>query len=212
MNTNDVRQSEGQNPIDQPWAEEYWMPINMTLSTTPVDPTFQDGAGNGAVPAGGTKKPKDYYSLAYGRLFEAAFKRVMGRNNRDLQYFRGSFGPVLYAIHDMVKSEASIEMRMENAFEAKESEAFVGSYISTMYRRCLDWKADAPETAAYELDRAVRSIRVSVYRDVATAKAQESTELSLIEDDPEPPAKKKLDIIKPIQSLKAPETELPPLA
>lgn len=50
LNTNDVRALEGLNPIDEPWAEEYWSPINMTKATTMVDPTHQDGAGNGEVP------------------------------------------------------------------------------------------------------------------------------------------------------------------
>jgi HK97 family phage portal protein len=50
LNANDVRANEGLNPINEPWAEEYWMPVNETLATTPVDPTHQDGAGNGIVP------------------------------------------------------------------------------------------------------------------------------------------------------------------
>lgn len=50
LNTNDIRSNEKLNPIDAPWAEEYWMPVNETLVTTPIDPTHQDGAGNGAVP------------------------------------------------------------------------------------------------------------------------------------------------------------------
>lgn len=50
LSTNDIRASENLNPINEPWADEYWMPINETLATTPVDPTHQDGAGNGIVP------------------------------------------------------------------------------------------------------------------------------------------------------------------
>lgn len=38
MNTNDIREHEGLNPIEQDWAEQYIMPVNMTLVTTPVDP------------------------------------------------------------------------------------------------------------------------------------------------------------------------------
>lgn len=49
LNTNDVRALEGLNPIDEPFAEEYWIPVNMTLATTPIDPNHQDGAGNGEV-------------------------------------------------------------------------------------------------------------------------------------------------------------------
>jgi len=59
LNANDVRAFEKLNPIDEPSAEKYWMPINMTLVDTPIDPTHQDGAGNGEPPAGAnsTKVP-----------------------------------------------------------------------------------------------------------------------------------------------------------
>jgi hypothetical protein len=39
--TNDLRAMEKLNPIEADWAEQYWMPINMTLVTTPIDPTHQ---------------------------------------------------------------------------------------------------------------------------------------------------------------------------
>ena len=47
LNTNDIRAFEKLNPINEPWAEQYWIPVNMTLVTTPINPNNQDGAGNG---------------------------------------------------------------------------------------------------------------------------------------------------------------------
>jgi HK97 family phage portal protein len=47
LNANDVLALEGMNPIDAAWAEQYWMPVNMTLSTTPINPNNQDGMGQG---------------------------------------------------------------------------------------------------------------------------------------------------------------------
>lgn len=47
---NDIRGFEKLNPIEQPWAEEFRMPVNMTMVTTPINPNHQDGAGNGVVP------------------------------------------------------------------------------------------------------------------------------------------------------------------
>jgi HK97 family phage portal protein len=55
LSTNDVRALEGLNPIDEPWADEYWIPVNMTLVTTPIDPTHQDGAGLGEAPKQGAE-------------------------------------------------------------------------------------------------------------------------------------------------------------
>jgi HK97 family phage portal protein len=59
FSTNDCLAKEGENPINEPWADQYWMPINMTLTTTPVDPTHQDGAGNGIVPDDGSEPPDE---------------------------------------------------------------------------------------------------------------------------------------------------------
>lgn len=56
LNPNDVRGFEKLNPIDELWAEEYHLPVNMTLPTTPVDPTHQDGAGNGTPPPEGAEE------------------------------------------------------------------------------------------------------------------------------------------------------------
>jgi HK97 family phage portal protein len=50
LSANDVRAFEKINPIEEDWAEGYWMPINMTRVETPIDPTHQDGAGNGSQP------------------------------------------------------------------------------------------------------------------------------------------------------------------
>ena len=55
LSTNDVRALEKLNPIDEPWADEYWIPVNMTLATTPVDPTQQLAAGAGEVPKKGAE-------------------------------------------------------------------------------------------------------------------------------------------------------------
>jgi HK97 family phage portal protein len=83
LNANDVRATEKQNPILEDWAEEYWMPVNMTLTTTPVDPSHQDGAGNGEVPTGGggggspAKRAANGPGLAYGRMFRDAVGRAL---------------------------------------------------------------------------------------------------------------------------------------
>lgn len=53
MNTNDCREKLGLNPIDEPWADEYWMPANMTpasqepeeepgVPTQPAQPVQQE--------------------------------------------------------------------------------------------------------------------------------------------------------------------------
>jgi HK97 family phage portal protein len=56
---NDVRAFEKLNPIEEDWAEENWMPVNMTLTTTPVNPAHQDGKGAGAVPIEDVKETEN---------------------------------------------------------------------------------------------------------------------------------------------------------
>ena len=89
LNTNDVRALEGLNPIDEPWAEEYWIPVNMTLVTTPLDPNFQDGDGDGAAPGAdpnAAKKRSEFArflrSLASQPTLRASIiDLIEGRNN-----------------------------------------------------------------------------------------------------------------------------------
>jgi HK97 family phage portal protein len=50
LNTNDIRAFEGMNPVEEDWAEAYWMPVNTTLTTTPIDPKKH------ALPAPDTKQ------------------------------------------------------------------------------------------------------------------------------------------------------------
>ena len=163
FSTNDIHSKEKMNPVDEDWADEYWMPINMTLVTTPVDPTHQDGAGEGVVPAGAHptpkkkktpaktggsgsgsgkttgKPPKNKRDLplifAYKRMFCDAFNRIFVSKTRDLRTFEGCFGPVLYTIRDLIETEATMEMqcRLE---DNSESTTFVAEYIRSLHVRC----------------------------------------------------------------------------
>jgi HK97 family phage portal protein len=56
LSTNDIRASENLNPIEEPWADEYWMPINMTLPTTPYNPEYPMGEANAGQPGGSIDK------------------------------------------------------------------------------------------------------------------------------------------------------------
>lgn len=191
-NTNDIHSKEKMNPVDEPWADEYWMPINMTLVTTPVDPTFQDGAGEGSVPAGapGRKKkpastekgktPKNERDVplifAYKRMFFDAFNRILTSKTRDVHAFNSCFGPVLYTIRDLIETEATMEMQCK-LFSNDDSTQFVALYIRTLCERCdrreVDFNNPITEVVEDELNRAIRAIRVRVYQEVAQQKAGE---------------------------------------
>jgi HK97 family phage portal protein len=179
---NDFKEFEGMNPIDEPWAEQHWMPINMTLVETPVDPTHQDGAGNGDQPdneddqqGGNNNKKKGKKSASadeknsrayvdlYFRMFRDAFGRILTRDKADLRTFTGAFGPVLWSLADVFASE-------KRGSHGPETDKFLAEYLAAMQKRRATW-TDSDDVARAELVRAVKAVRIAVYRDVATQEA-----------------------------------------
>jgi HK97 family phage portal protein len=176
LNTNDIHALEGLNPIEEPWAEEYWMPVNMTLSTTPIDPGHQDGAGNGVTPKSGAAGDSRNFTLneAYLRVFRDALGRLLAREKRNSEAFTQCFGAVLMAIRDAAQYDAERVLSIADA-PTTESERFVADYIGGLVKRAAGWTVEMADTiVAEELGRAVRAIRISVYRECATAKAKET--------------------------------------
>lgn len=176
-NTNDVRAYEGLNPVDEPWAEEYWMPVNMTLVTTPLDPTFQDGAGIGDTSSAPKKKKSTSgntaIALAYSRLFHDAFIRLAKTKHKDLKACLSCLVPVLFAIRDAAKYEAEQELGCQSP-STEETDKLVAEYIKNIHKRAPGWTADESDgMVAEELDRAITVIRVAAFREVAAARAKE---------------------------------------
>lgn len=165
LNTNDIRGFEKLNPIEEDWADAYWMPINMTLTTTPLDPTHQDGAGNGDVPDGDDERSLQ----AYSGLFRDAFGRVLARKTRDSRAIASSFAAVLTAVRDASFADATRCLGIV-AKPGSESDRFVAEYMCGMEKRAADWSADSVE---YERARAFRAVRVAAYREAAGVKAKQ---------------------------------------
>jgi HK97 family phage portal protein len=168
LNTNDIRAFEKLNPIDEPWAEDYWMPVNMTLADTPLDPNTQDGGGEGKKPDPEEDPVGKRYVLHFGRLFRDAFGRVLAREKRDLKLLSTAFGPVLFSIRDGVFDLAAGELRLK-ATPGAESEKFVAQYMSAMAARSSAWVEGDSEK---ELRRAIRALRMAAYREAAGLKAK----------------------------------------
>lgn len=164
LNTNDVRGMEKLNPIEEPWAEEYWIPVNMTLSTTPINPGTQDGAGNGFPNKGSKKSLSSAFRMAIGRLSD--------RSVRNVESFNEDFGPFLSLCREFAIRMADDEFGI-HLDSLKETDRFIGEYLGSMEKRGAEWAVDqSREIEVEEVQRAIRSIRVSVYREYATAKAK----------------------------------------
>lgn len=179
LNSNDVRSFEKLNPIEEDWAEDYWMPINMTLTDTPIDPTRQDGAGNGKPsetdpePGGDDGDPVgSRYVLHYSRLFRDAFGRMVNREKRDSKAIAAAFGPALFSMRDGLFALAAMQLRFKGV-PGVESDRFLGEYIRAMAIRAADWTAEQADTVApLELRRAIKALSVAAYREAASLKAK----------------------------------------
>jgi len=190
LNSNDVRAFEKLNPIEEDWAEKYWMPVNMTLTETPIDPTHQDGSGKGDAgdadtePGGDDQDPVSArYATHYSRLFRDAFGRTVTREKRDFKVIAAVFGPVLYSMRDGLFDLASQQMRVKGA-PGVESDRFVAEYMNALAIRAADWTAaQAEATVPAELRRAVRAISVAAYREAASLKAKAAAPVGEGEDD-----------------------------
>jgi HK97 family phage portal protein len=169
LNTNDINAIEKRNPIDEPWAEKYWMPINMTLVDTPVDPTHQDGAGNGEVPNREDKSASERYFRHFSGVFRDGFGRLLERKNRDAKAVTSTIGAALYSIRDAWFDLACMELRFRAAAGA-ETEKFIADYVGGMAKRAEAWTADSADA---ELRRAIGALKVAAYREAASLKAKE---------------------------------------
>lgn len=174
---NDVREFEGLNPIEQDFAEDYWMPINMTLAETPLDPGKQDGSGKGSADEGGEPAGDDdpvtgRYVQHFGRLFRDAFGRLLARDKRDLKAISVAFGPVLFSIRDGLFDLAAGQMKYRGQPGA-ETDRFLADYMGAMEKRAAAWDiAQVDGAADAELRRAIRAISVAAYREAASLKAK----------------------------------------
>jgi HK97 family phage portal protein len=172
LNSNDIRAFEKLNPIDEEWAEDYWMPINMTLAETPLDPNQQDGSGNGEKSGTPDDQVSDRYIKHFGRLFRDAFGRVLIRESRDLRIISAAFGPVLFSLRDAAFDLAAMQLHLQ-AQPGAESTGFVEQYLGSMVKRAAAWsESDVDATSTAELRRAIGALRVAAYREAASLKAK----------------------------------------
>lgn len=171
LSTNDIREMEHMNPVDDPSADAYWMPINMQDAAEPQeqDPKPDDPGNEGGDKLG------QRFTRAYFRLFRDAFGRILMRSNADSSVFRRAFLPVFLTIGEQLHRIAADQAGLE-ATTADDLTGFLAEYIEVMRARAEGWKSeDADAAAERELLRAVKAIAVEVYRAVGTQRAKAST-------------------------------------
>ncbi len=185
LTTNIILGYEGIDPVDDPSADGFWMPINMqdmarayqepAQGPGPADPIADGGQADDE---GKNDKLGKRFTRAYFRVFRDAFGRVLTRSQADSEVFRRTFLPVFLTIGEELDQLASEEFGSETSSDLEHSK-FLTDYIDGMRSRFEEWKAsngDRDRIAERELARAIRAISIEVYRSVATRKAKVLTE------------------------------------
>jgi hypothetical protein len=118
----------------------------------------------------------------YSRLFRDAFGRVTARSAVDLPVFQRTFLPVFTSIGEELEQLATQQFEADTDPDGFESSSFLAEYLRTMHHRFINeaWRSAngrAQEICDRELHRAIRAIAVEVYRNAATSKAKEQTEV-----------------------------------
>jgi HK97 family phage portal protein len=194
-NTDDIREKFlDWNPVGGPAGQTYWMPVNMMdasdpLKLSPGDPNSLTGGDGTDEDPDAPKKPlppeDQRFMRLYARVYQDALQRVLSRDKPDLRDFQRVFTPVLGAMADVATVVGCAQFRIEQVNPgdpaSPEVAAFVQEYIAGMHKRSAGW---SDESKAGELARAVRAVKIAVYRDLATRKAKQ--ELSHEEQDRTP--------------------------
>jgi len=149
LSTNDIREMEHLNPIDDDDADALWIPLNMAKAG--AQSNIQDDEDI----SGRSLK-------AFKRVFRDAFGRIVERRDPDSAAFKRAFLPVLLSIADLIS-------RSTDDDEAEIEPAFLVSYIEEMRGRLPEWKkanGEADLVADSELGRAAKALRTEILRTI----------------------------------------------
>lgn len=160
--------------------------VNLETLTEPEEPSPVPGASPEKVPP--TQKPSDEETpgesdqesdieenssqnvkAAQESAFTDAFNRYLVREKRSFNDVSKLFEPVLFDISKTFSDVAAAEIRVSPLPES-EVKAIVRDHIEAMSKRSAKWTNDSADS---ELDRAIRSMRIAIYRESAIKKAKE---------------------------------------
>lgn len=153
--TNDGREWLDWNPIDEPWADQCWIPVNMTAVGDEPDPTEEDEDGDPA------QKVAQRFGRMYAKLFRDGFRRVLARSDADDQAFQRIFFPILDSISTSIAETC-------HAGEDLNAEGFLREHIVRMRTRLGEWRS-ANGDAEKVVDRELRTSVVAIWQEINRA-------------------------------------------
>jgi HK97 family phage portal protein len=178
LNTNDIHELEGMNPVEDGSGDVYWMPVNMQDAANPLTAPHIGGKQNidagikAENPMGGApqnpEKPDvvrtslvTRYSRIYYPMFKDATGRVQNRKEVDETVFNRCFTPALYAMVEALSSEFA--SNPDTAIPATEFHSTITSYMEGMRLNLLGVAPDLnPTYAMKEVRRAAETFATIV--------------------------------------------------
>lgn len=169
LSTNLIHTMEKLNPVEEEWADQYWMPINMSVAGQPLP--APDGGNQGGADELGKR-----FIRAYSALFSDCMGRFSSRNDRTFDAIRTTFLPIILTIGEQLWDIAAEQFNVEGGSEL-ESSRFVVDYLGAMELRLRDQTPDGLRAVAdRELRRVVRALAVEIFRTVGTRRAKAQLE------------------------------------
>jgi HK97 family phage portal protein len=165
LSTNDIREMENLNPVDDPDADALWIPLNMAKAGAQSNPDEDDDLA-----------ARQF--RGFSRVFRDAFGRIVRRDEADSEAFRMAFLPVLLSVADLICQRSEVEEQLRDG-EQIEYLDFVRQYIEGMRSRLPQWKTangEADIVADQELGRAAGALKVQIYRALEEKKRQREAE------------------------------------
>lgn len=173
-NANSILEQLGENPIG-PEGDIYWAPVNMTNAANLIAPA-PDPAPLPLLdpptdpPTESQRSMFNSYLPAFTGLFQDAVGRVTMRSKRDIDSLTPILSPVLESICQIVVAEARCQFGLADGWNP--SEKIIKDCIKSVSSRAQEWTAEAKvQTSSSELNKAIRSIHLNIYREAGAAVA-----------------------------------------
>lgn len=166
--TNVVLEKLGENPVG-PEGDIYWAPVNMTNAANLIAPAA-DPAPLPLLdpPTEAQRSMFESYIPAFTGLFRDAIGRTSQRNKRDTETLTPIFSPVLDSIAAIAVTEARSQFKLPYTWTP--SDKITRDCIKSVASRADAWTPETrDQSASLELNKAIRSIHLNVYREAGAA-------------------------------------------
>jgi hypothetical protein len=174
--TNIVLEKLGENPIG-PEGDIYWAPVNMQNAARLLDTESIQDQPIASDPAPVTPAERnlfDAYVPAYSKLFIDAIGRASSRSKRDVETLTPILSPVFESISSLVLTEARSQFNLPDDWNP--AEKVIKDLIKAAASRAQDWTPETKEQAAsVELNKALRSLHIGIFREAGATVAIRST-------------------------------------